>query len=321
MVVGIIAVLIAILLPALTAARKQAMAIRCGAHLRQLGQAVQIYSTENKGYIPPWRAGYPTATAGTGQAIYDLNGIKYGTPTEVPGESTRDAAYWINFLAKYVSSMKGTGGDAGPAAQAQFQETVIWGCPAWGKLKDRGMHVGAEWEPHFTGYSWNPHPTYSPTHPAPGIRRPPETNRNHGSVGKCGVVSKDNFRSFQNTWWKLKDYSNPSDRALIADSGSWILEAMPVPAHGIVASQKLYYVLSPSNTEYATAPGPSTTGQTTFDWYRHGEVPRVAVAGPGGYFSNVGGKVRYNILYVDGHVAMHNDRIESYKSIRRRYPL
>lgn len=51
-VIGITAVLIAILLPALSAARSQAMTVQCGANLRSLGQAMQLYSNENRGYVP-----------------------------------------------------------------------------------------------------------------------------------------------------------------------------------------------------------------------------------------------------------------------------
>jgi prepilin-type processing-associated H-X9-DG protein/prepilin-type N-terminal cleavage/methylation domain-containing protein len=50
-VVGIIALLVAILMPALARARKEAQAVQCGSNLRQIGQAVQIYMIQNKGYI------------------------------------------------------------------------------------------------------------------------------------------------------------------------------------------------------------------------------------------------------------------------------
>lgn len=48
-VVGIIAVLIAILLPTLGSARRQARAIACLSNLRQMGMAFQMYLGENKG--------------------------------------------------------------------------------------------------------------------------------------------------------------------------------------------------------------------------------------------------------------------------------
>src|SRR5437016_4786469 len=51
-VVGIIALLIAILMPVLSAARRQAMAIKCASNLRTIGHAMQQYANEFKGRIP-----------------------------------------------------------------------------------------------------------------------------------------------------------------------------------------------------------------------------------------------------------------------------
>jgi prepilin-type N-terminal cleavage/methylation domain-containing protein/prepilin-type processing-associated H-X9-DG protein len=51
-VIGIIALLISILLPALNKAREEANLIACASNLRQIGQMAQIYSTENQGYFP-----------------------------------------------------------------------------------------------------------------------------------------------------------------------------------------------------------------------------------------------------------------------------
>jgi prepilin-type N-terminal cleavage/methylation domain-containing protein/prepilin-type processing-associated H-X9-DG protein len=51
-VIGIIAVLIAIILPALNNARAAANSTACLANLRQMGQAVQMYAMANKGQLP-----------------------------------------------------------------------------------------------------------------------------------------------------------------------------------------------------------------------------------------------------------------------------
>src|SRR3954468_11409294 len=51
-VIGIIAVLISILLPALGRARRSANTVACMAGLRSILQGMQMYVAENKGYFP-----------------------------------------------------------------------------------------------------------------------------------------------------------------------------------------------------------------------------------------------------------------------------
>jgi prepilin-type N-terminal cleavage/methylation domain-containing protein/prepilin-type processing-associated H-X9-DG protein len=51
-VIGIIALLISILLPALNRARASAQAVACQSQLRQIGQALQMYTNDNKGAFP-----------------------------------------------------------------------------------------------------------------------------------------------------------------------------------------------------------------------------------------------------------------------------
>ena len=51
-VIGIIALLIAILLPALYKARSSARTVSCMANLRSIVQGMQIYATQNRGYFP-----------------------------------------------------------------------------------------------------------------------------------------------------------------------------------------------------------------------------------------------------------------------------
>ncbi|HEX8524234.1 MAG TPA: prepilin-type N-terminal cleavage/methylation domain-containing protein [Tepidisphaeraceae bacterium] len=51
-VIGIIALLISILLPSLNRARETANRVKCASNLRQIGQAILLYSNENKGLYP-----------------------------------------------------------------------------------------------------------------------------------------------------------------------------------------------------------------------------------------------------------------------------
>src|SRR4051812_43080914 len=84
-VIGIIAVLVAILLPALSGAKRAAEAAKCAAHLRQIGQAFQLYAVDFKGAAPPWRAGNTSGNSGGTGGSYDLFGIKYNMPTDIEG--------------------------------------------------------------------------------------------------------------------------------------------------------------------------------------------------------------------------------------------
>jgi prepilin-type N-terminal cleavage/methylation domain-containing protein/prepilin-type processing-associated H-X9-DG protein len=52
-VIGIIAILIGVLLPALARARAQANSLKCLSNLRAIGQGLVLYSTANKGYVIP----------------------------------------------------------------------------------------------------------------------------------------------------------------------------------------------------------------------------------------------------------------------------
>lgn len=81
-VIGIIAVLIAILLPALNIARKQARTVKCASNMRQIHQALWLYANENKGSLPfGWtyespqtsgpNAGRPTSSANRGYKDWD----------------------------------------------------------------------------------------------------------------------------------------------------------------------------------------------------------------------------------------------------------
>jgi prepilin-type N-terminal cleavage/methylation domain-containing protein/prepilin-type processing-associated H-X9-DG protein len=65
-VIAIIAILIAVLLPALNAARRAAVRLQCANNLRQIGQAIAIYVSENHDVLPT-----ASIRIGTGGAYVD----------------------------------------------------------------------------------------------------------------------------------------------------------------------------------------------------------------------------------------------------------
>jgi prepilin-type N-terminal cleavage/methylation domain-containing protein len=66
-VISVIAVLMAILLPALSRARKQARAVTCQANLRQWGVALNLYAQDNEGHLPQYPLFLIRGAAMTGQ--------------------------------------------------------------------------------------------------------------------------------------------------------------------------------------------------------------------------------------------------------------
>src|SRR6266576_6338507 len=81
-VIAIIAILIAILLPALNGARRQANAVKCKAHLQQIGQAYFMYAIDYKGYWPV-----------SAVEPYVLD----------PANPQVNVSYWQNIIARYIT--------------------------------------------------------------------------------------------------------------------------------------------------------------------------------------------------------------------------
>ena len=294
-VIGIIAILIAILLPALQAARQQANTIKCAASLKDIGNAMMMYVNDNKGYLP----------APVIQYEYNVGDLMFSTAyaADVPGEKVADAARWFNLLGKYV--MKGQSHGSATTADEmaqQFQRTVIWGCPTYSGyiVASDPNSIKGEINRNYPPYAMNIWPSFTASYPEPG-----------GPVQFPTPNNKYNFEgSSTGTWYKMIHFTKASERALLADARTLTLQARAPLSAASIPGQPLL------QNQANFSPGSSRN--TTYDFYRHGKYPP---AQTNLIFAPVGGKVAYNILYADGHVSTAVDRETGYRSVRMRFPL
>ena len=119
-VIGIIALLISILLPALGRAREQANTVKCANNMRQIGLAMRMYSNDNGGIVPP--------------------GNDFAAPTEyesgVGGSSFAPHVNWncfdLLYVGKYVTQQPREYSILGPAGSNLRPGTYGVYCPSQG---------------------------------------------------------------------------------------------------------------------------------------------------------------------------------------------
>jgi prepilin-type N-terminal cleavage/methylation domain-containing protein/prepilin-type processing-associated H-X9-DG protein len=156
-VIGIIAVLISILLPALNRARAQASRTTCATQLREIVNATAIYAAEHRGYIPPYRGMEPVG--GGARAPY-----KIGTDLDAQAsfmitseDLTGDAAY----ADPLAGDLGRNGAHVGRLiVKGYLKSRKIMLCPSLTQtvfINDK----------HRAGYYYNPWPVATPSTPGP----------------------------------------------------------------------------------------------------------------------------------------------------------
>src|SRR5205085_2688796 len=115
-VIGIIAILVAILLPALSRARAQANQVKCSAALREIAHCFTMYSKENRDKYPVVKFDYDVPP---GSGNYAVLATINGTPIK--------ALYWIDFLSRYTTRNEKylSGGSGNSDRLAQNKQTIF----------------------------------------------------------------------------------------------------------------------------------------------------------------------------------------------------
>ena len=122
-VIGIIAALIAILLPSLNNARRQARTVKCLASMSQVGHAFFMYSAEYKGMWPV--------------AVHEPPG-SVATPINVDRR-------WYDLIAEYITSEKM---ESIQDLEKVRKNSVLWGCTEWSRV-DEYAAPGDRYRPGF----------------------------------------------------------------------------------------------------------------------------------------------------------------------------
>jgi len=310
-VIGIIAILIGVLLPVLSNARRAADKTKCLAALREIGHAYGMYMGENKGAWPV--------------AVHYWDAPATDPNNAIAGGTARDKR-WHDFIAKYLIGQQqvvdsagkvyssnimnfsgtcsnstvgqpsyATHGEFGTAADPIWigtmreRKSALWGCPSWNRIGIGGgqFEYGAN-----NGYAMNIFPT-----------APFDLSTGSGSLynldpRKVAWIIQDTYAgtAFPGRYFKMTQWTKASDRALLFDGihngGYWITAAWNYS----------WPYMPDTNVPLPTF----STYQMPIDWNRH------ARANPGKVKPT---DLSMNMLFCDGHATTVSAR-QAYKAIR-----
>jgi prepilin-type N-terminal cleavage/methylation domain-containing protein/prepilin-type processing-associated H-X9-DG protein len=293
-VIGIIGILVAILLPTLSRARKSANTTKCLSNLRQVGIAFQLYANDNRDAWPVIRQDTPDNGVTAPQ-----NGKNW---------------YWQDMILPYLSKAGKQNFQIVNQTDADIaRQSVLWGCPEWEPWTGTGASFFNGVTRFDNGYAMNYWPTATAEYPANGASFP-NIKEVAGRTTQVSVTTTlGTTAPMVGRYSKRSDFTRPAERLLIVDANLWILLINPTNPTGIIGRQTAQRAVIGS--------GP---GESQIDRYRHGKYPKQA----GGLFIDTvnkdtirtEGRMAFNVLYCDGSAKTVFDIREGYRGIRMRYP-
>jgi prepilin-type N-terminal cleavage/methylation domain-containing protein/prepilin-type processing-associated H-X9-DG protein len=311
-VIGIIAILIAVLLPALQAARRQADTIKCLSAMRQHANAFAMYAAENQGYWPV--AAHYYRVPGTSPQYRDKRYHDFIAKYLMGPTSVTDSAG--NTYSDTLMNFNGTCGNQGITAGGKTYAThgefgtvqdpvwigtmrdrnsVLWGCPVWNRygISATQYNYGAN-----NGYAMNIFPM------APNDRdtTPPIASSKNEPTRTAWIIDEPGATyagsDFYGRYFKASQWTRQGERALL-------IEAIHTGGYWQNATVNAKWPYLPENT--SGTPFPVRSAYTfPLDWNRHAKAPVGAVKP---------NDLSTNVLFCDGHAATVSAR-EAYRAIR-----
>ncbi len=300
-VIGIIAVLISILLPALNRAREQAKTTQCMANLKQIANGFVMYANDNRGYIPGPITAWWSATVPPGQSITG--------PFMRNSAGGYNASYtWPFFLARYMGykqyypgygDNQATNTVDGEKLDPKFRS--VFTCPSWGS---DGSDGGFAMDPFLIANQYDAGNFIMGGGYAMSTVIPPKFPRKFWSAGEVAFTGEQlGWGDMWRYWWsgcgKLAGMKNSPKVVLVADGS------------GDRAS--LFY---PQSNDAPPVVAANPVGSSTdvlihfeTDYIRHGGARRSDIQ----WAPNQPSKIKLNVargglnaLYADGHVEFMN---------------
>jgi prepilin-type N-terminal cleavage/methylation domain-containing protein/prepilin-type processing-associated H-X9-DG protein len=275
-VVGIIAILISLLLPALSRARRAAQTTACLSNLRQIGLGYHMYANNQKGFLP--FTVFPS----------------WDRPAWYP--APQPIIHWYEALSPYLG--KRIDFDPATGEPTTNYATVIKNCPAW-RVDELGI-PNTPANDYLTGYGQNLTPFLGSGRAATGTEKPGQIPFGDPSGLQCGIMQNGSF-NYAVGAIKMGKVPNHAKTIINGDSVNWfiLLQQSGLP--------KAYTWWKPQNH-------PGLPPQTYFDSgapNRHGgshlmaggiaTVPPFNVMTTGIYAGSKPSTCIANYLFLDGH--------------------
>ena len=195
-VIGIIAVLVGILLPALTKARRAAATVQCASNMKQIATAVLMYVNNNKGHFIPTQAKPDPAIYPLGwwwcNELVRQKYINAPSVYQTPGQTVKK--FMGNNVFKCPEGIEedyGSGGAGDYPTDARNNKYVLpndtqaqtdgFGIPSWYMLNSRNLSSSGAWP---TGQKATPFLYFSTAGTVQADMADPKWQRTLGQVKK-----------------------------------------------------------------------------------------------------------------------------------------